>query len=113
MELRAEVKVRRLANLLGSKIEIFVDLELQGLMQHKSLKTTQGYVNMANKLNRAVSALFVPKLTAESGNPKSACDGTKMEQPISGTSNLTQVLMQSNGAAGIRTQNQRIMSPLL
>jgi len=36
--------------------------ELQGLMQHKSLTTTQGYINMANKLNKAVSTLFVPEL---------------------------------------------------
>lgn len=36
--------------------------ELQGLMQHKSLTTTQGYVNMANQLNRSVANLFVPPL---------------------------------------------------
>lgn len=37
-------------------------LELKDLMQHKSLSTTQGYINMANTLNKAVSTLFVPEL---------------------------------------------------
>jgi integrase len=36
--------------------------ELQGLMQHQSLATTKGYVNMAGRLNKAVSNLFVPDL---------------------------------------------------
>lgn len=34
--------------------------ELQKLMQHKSLATTQRYVNMASKLNAKVQNLFVP-----------------------------------------------------
>ena len=36
--------------------------ELQSLMQHKSLTTTQGYVSMAGQLNKAVQRLFVPSL---------------------------------------------------
>ena len=36
--------------------------ELQGLMQHKSLETTRGYVNMAAGLNKAVGNLFVPAI---------------------------------------------------
>lgn len=36
--------------------------ELQGLMQHKSLETTKGYVSMAGQLNKAVQRLFVPTL---------------------------------------------------
>ena len=36
--------------------------ELQGLMQHKSLETTKGYVSMAGQLNKAVQMLFVPTL---------------------------------------------------
>ncbi len=38
--------------------------ELQGLMQHKSLETTRGYVNMAAGLNKAVGNLFVPSIPA-------------------------------------------------
>ena len=38
--------------------------ELQGLMQHKSLETTRGYVNMAAGLNRSVGNLFVPAIPA-------------------------------------------------
>ena len=36
--------------------------ELQSLMQHKSLATTQGYVAMAGQLNRSVQRLFVPSI---------------------------------------------------
>lgn len=36
--------------------------ELQSLMQHRSLTTTQGYVNMANQLTRTVQNLFVPSI---------------------------------------------------
>ena len=38
--------------------------ELQGPMQHKSLSTTWGYVNMASSLNQAVSALLDPDVRA-------------------------------------------------
>lgn len=38
--------------------------ELQKLMQHKSLATTQIYVNMANKLNAKVKTLYVPQVLA-------------------------------------------------
>ena len=38
--------------------------ELQRLMRHKSLTTTQGYVSMAGQLNKAVRGLFVPSLPA-------------------------------------------------
>jgi len=40
--------------------------ELQKLMQHKSLATTQGYVNMAKKLNAKVANLFVPPIPDQS-----------------------------------------------
>lgn len=36
--------------------------ELQKLMQLKSLETTRGYVNIANRLERAVSEIKVPTL---------------------------------------------------
>jgi integrase len=36
--------------------------ELQALMQHRSLETTKLYVNMANRLNRAVEGLYVPEV---------------------------------------------------
>lgn len=36
--------------------------ELQALMQHKSLKTTQGYVSMAKRLQKPVNNLFVPSI---------------------------------------------------
>ena len=36
--------------------------ELQSLMQHRSLTTTQLYVNMAGQLNKAVHGLFVPAI---------------------------------------------------
>jgi integrase len=35
---------------------------LQTLMQHKAYQTTQRYINMAQQLNSAVPALFVPTL---------------------------------------------------
>ncbi len=38
--------------------------ELQGLMQHKSLETTRGYVSMAGQLSKAVQNLFVPAIPA-------------------------------------------------
>ena len=37
--------------------------ELQGLMQHKSLETTKGYVSMAGQLNKTIQRLFVPTLS--------------------------------------------------
>ena len=36
--------------------------ELQALMQHQSIETTKGYINMAGQLNKPISRLFVPKL---------------------------------------------------
>ena len=39
-------------------------LELRGLIQHKSLEATRGYVNMAGQLNKAVQKLFVPSIPA-------------------------------------------------
>jgi len=38
-------------------------IELQSLRQHQSLTTTQGYVNMAERLNTAVHRLFVPQIS--------------------------------------------------
>ena len=34
--------------------------ELQKLMQHRSLETTRGYVNMAGKLKKAINKAHVP-----------------------------------------------------
>ena len=50
---------RGFATLNAESMNLF---ELQALMQHQSLETTKGYVNMAKKLNRAISGLFVPSL---------------------------------------------------
>ncbi|WP_083842885.1 site-specific integrase [Schlesneria paludicola] len=50
---------RGFATLNAESMDLF---ELQKLMQHKSLETTRGYVNMAKRLNRAVSNLFVPEI---------------------------------------------------
>ena len=36
--------------------------ELQTLMQHKTLTTTQGYVSMAKRLLKPVNNLFVPTI---------------------------------------------------
>ena len=43
--------------------------ELQALMQHRALTTTQGYVNIAGQLSKTVERLFVPSLhrIAETG----------------------------------------------
>lgn len=42
---------------------------LKALMQHKSLATTEGYVNMAKRLKKPVENLFVPPVlkVAKSG----------------------------------------------
>ncbi|MFM9965074.1 MAG: hypothetical protein ACKV2Q_28060 [Planctomycetaceae bacterium] len=36
--------------------------ELQALMQHKTLATTQGYVSMSKRLQKPVNNLFVPTI---------------------------------------------------
>jgi integrase len=38
--------------------------ELQKLMQHRSLETTRGYVNMAGKLKKAIEKVHVPEFLA-------------------------------------------------
>ena len=38
--------------------------ELQKLMQHRSLETTRGYVNMAGKLKKAIKKVHVPEFLA-------------------------------------------------
>lgn len=50
----------------AAKMDLF---ELQALMQHKALATTQGYVNMQKRLSKPVENLSVPKLprTGETG----------------------------------------------
>ena len=48
---------RAFATMNAGQMDLF---ELQGLMQHKTLATTQGYVNMAKRLNETVKNLFVP-----------------------------------------------------
>jgi|GEM_PF-631671 len=50
---------RGFAALNAAGMDLF---QLQSLMQHKSLETTRGYVNMANQLNTVVGNLFVPTL---------------------------------------------------
>jgi integrase len=52
---------RAFASLNAGSMNVF---ELQQLMQHKSLATTQTYVNLANQLNPKVANLFVPPLPA-------------------------------------------------
>lgn len=41
---------------------------LQALMRHKSYTTTQGYINVAQQVNRAVEILHVPELLQRNGN---------------------------------------------
>jgi len=48
---------RGFATLNAAGMDLF---QLQALMQHRSLETTRKYVNMANRLNRAVDGLFTP-----------------------------------------------------
>lgn len=55
---------RGFATLNASKMDLF---ELQGLMQHKSLTTTQLYVNMSKRYSETVERLFVPTLQVEVG----------------------------------------------
>ncbi|MBC8116849.1 MAG: hypothetical protein H7062_20840 [Candidatus Saccharimonas sp.] len=50
---------------------------LQSLMQHKSLETTKGYVNMARQLNRPVQNLFVPTLRRRGDGNDSDVTGEK------------------------------------
>jgi len=50
---------RGFATLNASSMDL---LELKELMQHRSLTTTQGYVNMAQRLQKPVNNLFVPEL---------------------------------------------------
>jgi integrase len=57
---------RGFATMNAETMDLF---ELQALMQHKSLTTTQGYVNMAKRLQKPVDDLFVPRVrrTAKNG----------------------------------------------
>lgn len=48
---------RAFATLNAGSMDLF---ELQALMQHKTLATTQGYVNMSKRLQKPVDNLFVP-----------------------------------------------------
>ncbi|WP_373653370.1 tyrosine-type recombinase/integrase [Schlesneria sp. DSM 10557] len=48
---------RGFATMNGDEMDLF---QLQALMQHKSLETTKGYVNMARRLKKPVDNLFVP-----------------------------------------------------
>ena len=50
---------RGFATINAGSMDLF---ELQALMQHKSLTTTQGYVSMATRLQKPVNNLFVPSL---------------------------------------------------
>ena len=43
----------------AGNIDLF---KLQTLMQHTSLETTRGYVNMAKSLNESVASLHVPAI---------------------------------------------------
>ncbi|MCX7422030.1 MAG: tyrosine-type recombinase/integrase, partial [Planctomycetia bacterium] len=51
---------RGFATVNAASMDLF---ELQALMQHQTLATTQGYVSMANRLQKPVSNLFVPSLS--------------------------------------------------
>ena len=48
---------RGFATLNAASMDLF---ELQALMQHKTLSTTQGYVNMSKRLQKPVDNLYVP-----------------------------------------------------
>ncbi len=50
---------RGFATVNAASMDLF---ELQALMQHRSLTTTQGYVSMAKRLQKPVNNLFVPSL---------------------------------------------------
>ena len=50
---------RGFATMNAESMDLF---ELQALMQHKTLATTQGYVAMAKRLQKPVSNLFVPSI---------------------------------------------------
>ena len=50
---------RGFATINAGSMDLF---ELQALIQHKSLTTTQGYVSMATRLQKPVNNLFVPSL---------------------------------------------------
>ncbi len=50
---------RGFATVNAASMDLF---ELQALMQHKSLTTTQGYVSMAQRLQKPVNNLFIPSL---------------------------------------------------
>jgi len=55
---------RAFATLNAAQMDLF---QLQALMQHKSLETTKGYVNMANRLTDQVKSLFVPPVLRTEG----------------------------------------------
>lgn len=57
---------RGFATMNAGNMDLF---ELQALMQHKSLTTTQGYVNMSMRLQKPVDNLYVPPVlkVAKSG----------------------------------------------
>ena len=50
---------RAFATMNAGNIDLF---KLQTLMQHTSLETTRGYVNMAKSLNESVASLHVPAI---------------------------------------------------
>ena len=50
---------RGFATMNAASMDLF---ELQALMQHKTLTTTQGYVSMAKRLLKPVNNLFVPTI---------------------------------------------------
>ena len=50
---------RGFATVNAASMDLF---ELQSLMQHRSLATTQGYISMAERLQKPVNNLFVPSL---------------------------------------------------
>ncbi|HEV8066220.1 MAG TPA: tyrosine-type recombinase/integrase [Planctomycetaceae bacterium] len=56
---------RGFATLNAGEMDLF---QLQALMQHKSLATTQLYVNMANRLAGAVKGLYVPDVARKAAN---------------------------------------------
>lgn len=50
---------RGFATMNAASMDLF---ELQALMQHKTLATTQGYVSMSKRLQKPVNNLFVPSI---------------------------------------------------
>ncbi len=59
---------RGFATMNAGSMDLF---QLQALMQHKTLTTTKLYVNMANRLTKAVEGLYIPDVGKRVSTPQS------------------------------------------